>query len=75
MNRVFKRKLVFVKVCSLFSFIRCTNAEKIQKKQRRPQEPILSPRFTSLVQSSPVCEIQYAVKTSRFHYSIWATPK
>ena len=65
MNRIFKRKLVFVKVCSPFSFIRFTKAEKIEKKGR-PQEPILSsrftsprftsPRFTSPVQSSPVLE-------------------
>ena len=33
MNRIFKRKLVFVKVCSPFSFIRFTNAEKIKKKK------------------------------------------
>ena len=50
MNRSFKRKLVFVKVCSLFSFIRFTNAEKIKKK--KTQESILSPRFTSPVQSA-----------------------
>ena len=54
MNRIFKRKLVFVKVCSPFSFIRFTNAEKIPpKKRRRPQEPILSPRFTSPRLTSP----------------------
>ena len=72
MNRTFKRKLVFVKVCSPFSFIRVTNAEKIKKKKkkrkRRPQEPVLSPRFTnprftSPVQSSPVHAIQYAFRS------------
>ena len=77
MNRTFKRKLVFVKVCSPFSFIRVTNAEKIKKKRkkrkRRPQEPVLSPRFTnprftspvqsSPVQSSPVHAIQYAFRS------------
>ena len=47
MNRNFKRKLVFVKVCSPFSFIRFEKAEKIFKK-RSPQEPILSPPFASL---------------------------
>ena len=72
MNRIFKRKLVFVKVCSPCSFIRFTNAQKIKnekkkkkKKNKSPKEPILSPRFTSPVQSSPVQsslvhEIQYA---------------
>ena len=56
MNRIFKRKLVFVKVCSPCSFIRFTNAQKIKnekkKKKRSPKEPILSPRFTSPVQST-----------------------
>ena len=67
MNRIFKRKLVFVEVCWPFSFIRVTNAEKIKKKKkRRPQEPILSPRFTSPrftspVQSSPVQSTQYSM--------------
>ena len=53
MNRIFKRKLVFVEVCSPFSFIRFTNREKNLKKKRRPQEPILSPSFTSPRFTSP----------------------
>ena len=53
MNRIFKRKLVFVEVCSPFSFIRFTNTEKNLKKKRRPQEPILSPSFTSPRFTSP----------------------
>ena len=52
MNKISKGKLVFVKVCSPFSFYRFTNAEKIYKK-RRSQEPILSPRFTSPCFTSP----------------------
>ena len=52
MNINFKRKLIFVKVCSPFSFIRFEKAEKIFKK-RSPREPILSPRFTSLRFTSP----------------------
>ena len=34
MNRIFKRKLVFVEVCSPFSFIRFTNTEKNLKKKK-----------------------------------------
>ena len=64
MNRTFKRKLIFVKVCSPFSFIRVTNAEKIKKKKkrkRRPQEPVLSPRFTNPRFTSPVQSTQYSM--------------
>ena len=65
MNRIVKRKLVFVKVCSPFSFIRLQMRKK-SKKKRLPQEPILSPRsisprFTSPCFTSPVCKIQYDV--------------
>ena len=52
MNKISKRKLVFVKVCSPFSFNRFKNAEKIYKK-KRSQESILSPRFTSPRFTSP----------------------
>ena len=34
MNRIFKLKWVFVNVCSPFSFIRFTNAEKSKKKKK-----------------------------------------
>ena len=67
MNRIFKRKLVFVEVCSPFSFIRFTNTEKNLKKKkerkRRPQEPVLSPRFTNPRFTSPVHAIQYAFRS------------
>ena len=43
MNRIFKRKLVFVKVCSVSDL----QTWKKSKKKRRPHEPIVSPRFTS----------------------------
>ena len=68
MNRIFKRKLVFVKVCSPFSFIRVTNAEKIKKKKKKEKDvrrslswvPVLQIRVLP-VQSSPVQSTQYSM--------------
>ena len=75
MNRIFKRKLVFVKVCSPFSFIRFTNAKKNLKKKKEDvrrslswfrvlQVQVSKVNFLQvhvlLVQSSPVLQIQYA---------------
>ena len=54
MNRIFKRKLVFVKRSvhrSVLSDLQ--TRKKLKKKKRRPQEPILSPRFTNLRFTSP----------------------
>ena len=54
MNRISKRKLVFVKVCSLSVFSNLQTRKKSKKKKkRRPKEPILSPRFTSSRFTSP----------------------
>ena len=65
MNRIFKRKLVFVEVCWPFSFIRVTNAEKIKKKKKKktsagayPESPFYQ---SSPVQSSPVQSTQYSM--------------
>ena len=75
MNRIFKRKLVFVKVCSPFSFIRFTNAEKIPpKKRRRPQEPILSPRFTSPPYTSPRFITSPGFTSPRFTSPVQSSP-
>ena len=54
MNRIFKRKLVFVKR-SVHRSVLCDlqTRKKFKKKKRRPQEPILSPRFTNLRFTSP----------------------
>ena len=57
MNKISKRKLVFVKVCSPFSFNRFTNAEKFAGTY--PEAAFYwsafftSPRFTSLRFTSP----------------------
>ena len=69
MNRIFKLKLVFVNVCSPFSFIRFTNAEKSKKKKRRPLEPILSQRFTTLRFTSP------RVTSPRFKSPVQSSPR
>ena len=75
MNRIFKRKLVFVKVCSPFSFIRFTNAEKIPpKKRRRPQEPILIPRFTSPPYTSPRFITSPGFTSPRFTSPVQSSP-
>ena len=66
MNRIFKRKLVFVEVCWPFSFIRVTNAEKIKKKKKKkktsagayPESPFYKSAF---YQSSPVQSTQYSM--------------
>ena len=54
MNRIFKRKLVFVKR-SVHRSVLCDlqTRKKLKKKKGRPQEPILSPRFTNLRFTSP----------------------
>ena len=72
MNRIFKRKLVFVKVCSPFSFIRFANAEKIWKKKTSAwayrESAFHKPAFhksafhkSSFYKSSPVQSSKYSM--------------